>query len=293
LLIHGYNNDEVQAAESFFRMRVNIDEILSSIGVVRTIREEIQKQIWEFYWPGFERFALTNPKGLRRHNYEMLVTAPTYSLEVVKARTWVKDSLHHYLDRVNPSEVFFVAHSLGCRVALETIKALLNSITTTVSVAGFLLMAGAVPIDLLHEWAELGPTTRFTSKRYCLYSHRDSVLMVAFPPGQIAAGEIPIYGVPQAVGYWGLPEIWNIRCNTTLGHGGYWKRGLHKSSGHISELLSGMFRLVVERDLQGVDLPVLTESSVASILPERNLPSGLLPGADWLRAKYDPAVQRM
>jgi hypothetical protein len=35
----------------------------------------------------------------------------------------------------------------------------------------------------LHELADLGATTHFRLRgRYCLYSHRDTVLMLAFPP---------------------------------------------------------------------------------------------------------------
>jgi pimeloyl-ACP methyl ester carboxylesterase len=290
LLIHGYNNDEFEAAESFFRMRVNVDELLRMGGVAQATREDLQKRIWELYWPGYEPLTLINPKGLRRHSYESFISAPTYSIEVEKARSWVPDSLFSYLDQISPSEVFFVAHSLGCRVALETTKRLLNSVSTTVIVSGFLLMAGAVPIDLLHEWADLGPTARLIPKKYCLYSHRDTVLMLAFPPGQIAAGEIPVYGAPQAVGFWGLPNIWNIRNNTRLGHGGYWKRGLLASESQLNDLFSGMFGVTFDRELPTLTLPVFRESPFLSILPERNLASGVLPGADWLRTRYDPKV---
>jgi pimeloyl-ACP methyl ester carboxylesterase len=293
LLIHGYNNDEFQAADSFFRMRVNVDELLAGAGFARAIREEFQRRIWEFYWPGYEPLTLINPQGLPRGGFENLLATSTYSLEVEKARTWVPDGLETYLTEASPSDVFFVAHSLGCRVAVETTKRLLNSMSTNVRVAGFLLMAGAIPIHLLHELADLGPTTRQVARRYCLYSHRDTVLMLAFPPGQIAANEIPVYGWPQAVGYWGLPKIWNVRSNTHLGHGAYWKRGLFASHQHLNDLFAGIFGVALERELPTLKLPVLQESPFISILPERNLSSGMLPGVHWLRDRYDPRSQRL
>src|SRR5713101_2840357 len=170
LLIHGYNNDDYEAADGYFHMRCNLDKALTFAGVDEARRKEIQSTIWEFYWPGYQPLTLLNPKARPRRWYEPVISAPSYKFEVAKARTWVPSELFEYLLQIQPSEIFFIAHSLGCRVVLETVRKLLESLRTRSVVTGFLLMASAVPIDLLEESGSLGPSARVPLKRYCLYS---------------------------------------------------------------------------------------------------------------------------
>jgi pimeloyl-ACP methyl ester carboxylesterase len=287
LLIHGYNNDDYEAADSFYKMRCNLDHILHYSGNASIFRKYIQSNIWEFYWPGYQPVTLLNPVARRRHWYEPVISGPSYSLEVVKARSWVADGLFNYLSRVRPSEIFFVAHSLGCRVVLETARQILESFTTPIRVTGFILMAGAVPIDLLQPTGPLGPTAGAPPRRYCLYSWRDLVLMLAFPPGQVLAGEIPLYGSPLAVGLTGQPSsLWNVRVNSKLGHHDYWSRGLFVNKERLSELCAGMLGIPVDRATPVMTLPSVPSAPPLSILPERQLYSGNLPGDDWLRDRY-------
>src|SRR6266446_6626422 len=112
LLIHGYNSDHYEAAESFFRMRSNLDNILRFAGMAESFRKHVQANLWEFYWPGYQPLNLINPFAKPRRWYESVISGPSYSHEVVKARTWVSTGLFEYLTRTRPSEVFFVAHSL-------------------------------------------------------------------------------------------------------------------------------------------------------------------------------------
>jgi hypothetical protein len=49
LLIHGYENDEHDAGDSFSRMRSNLDNILWSAGREEADRKLVQSSIWEFY----------------------------------------------------------------------------------------------------------------------------------------------------------------------------------------------------------------------------------------------------
>src|SRR6202011_1769264 len=100
------------------------------------------------------------------------------------------------------SGVFFVGHSLGCRVVLETMQRLAN---TNVPILGFVLMAGAVPVHLLNEGKNLYPGKG--KHQYCLFSAEDFVLKACFPPGQIFAGEAPEEGgLPVATGRVGQPR---------------------------------------------------------------------------------------
>jgi hypothetical protein len=81
--------------------------------------------------------------------------------------------------------------------------------------------------------------------------------------------------------------------DTQLGHGGYWKRGLFASHQNLNDLFAGIFGVALERELPTLKLPVLQESPFMSILPERNLSSGMLPGVHWLRDRYDPQSPRL
>jgi pimeloyl-ACP methyl ester carboxylesterase len=290
LLIHGYNNDDYEAANSFFRMRCNLDNVLNFTGLDEARRKEIQSTIWEFYWPGYQPLTLLNPEAGPRRRYEPVISVPSYSLEVIKARTWVPSGLFDYLLQIQPSEVFFIAHSLGCRVVLETVRKLLESLRTCSVVTGFLLMAGAVPIDLLAETGSLGPSARAPRRRYCLYSWRDMALMLAFPPGQLLSGEAAWYGAPVAAGLTGRPApLWSLRVNTRLGHHDYWSRGLFAQKTALSELFAGIFQIAVKRDLYLIDTCESSSALPYSILPERHLAFSTLPGANWLQDLYSPS----
>jgi hypothetical protein len=289
LLVHGFNNDESQAAQSYFAMRSNLDNVLRLHGTDEEQRKNIQSRVWELYWPGYLPLSARGPSGKRRFGYEPALSAASYSLEVVKARTWVADGLATYLRRIRPAEVFFIAHSLGCRVVLETVKRLSSSILTNIQFPGFVLMAGAVPVDSLLQNGSLGPSALSPSRRYCMHSYRDAVLMLAFPPGQLMSAEAPSYGLPVATGLTGWPtSLWSNHTNTKLGHGGYWKEGIFKDKALLSELCAGIFGVAVERNISVTGLLTMPSAQAFSILPERQLATGRLPGSRWLEDKYGP-----
>jgi hypothetical protein len=291
LLVHGYNNDQVEAAESYFTMRKNLDNVVLSCGIDETLRKQLQSRIWELYWPGYLALSSLGPRGGRRHKWEPVASAASYSHEVRKARTWVADGLASFLRRIRPSEVFFIAHSLGCRVVLETLQRLVSGLLSPIHFAGFLLMAGAVPVHMLGISGLLGPSAAQPDRRYCLHSWRDAVLMLAFPGGQILSGEVAAYGVPVATGLTGSPSaLWSGHANSGLGHGDYWRQGIFRDRSVLSQLCAGIFGIAVQRDLTVSELLTIPAELNYSILPERQLASGRLPGSDWLRDRYAPAA---
>jgi hypothetical protein len=286
LLVHGYNNDTHQAAESYFLMRRNLDHLLRLSGVDEAVRKSFQSRMWELYWPAYAPMR-HRAFGRPRPKYEHVVAPLSYSLEVIRARTAVAGGLAQYLTRRAPSEVFFIAHSLGCRVVLETIKLLAPVLTSPIQLSGFLLMAGAVPVDMLDLGGLLGPGALRARRRYCLHSWRDTVLLTAFPPGQVLAGEAPLYGLPLAAGLTGSPRsLWHSHANTHINHGAYWREGLFKGGTALSQLCAGIFGVAIDREISLSELPRVRTDSALSILPENQLPTGRLPGSDWLEATY-------
>jgi pimeloyl-ACP methyl ester carboxylesterase len=287
LLVHGYNNNPAEAAESYFTLRRNVDQLLQNCGVGEPSRKFFQQEIWEFYWPGYEPLSHVSATDSPRALSESIASAPTYPIEVKKARSWVPTGLAAYLASVRPSEIFFIGHSLGCRVILETIVRLMTP-TQRIAISGFMLMAGAVPIHLLLQSTAFFQHTRNAGKRYCLYSWFDAVLGIAFPPGQIAAGEAPLYGVPVATGLVGTPtNFYHLRNRTDLGHGGYWKEGLFKARSSYADLFSHVLGVTQDRVLAENELSEMRKSLPSREVPNRLITLRGLLGDDWLSDLYE------
>ena len=287
LLVHGFNNDEVEAGDSYMAMREGLNTLLSRCAVDRQTRRRFQSQIWELYWPGYQPLTGVGPAGNRRTKWESGPSALSYCMEVRKARTWVADGLADYLRRHGPLNVFCVAHSLGCRVVTEVLKRLSGRGAKGVQCVGYLLMAAAVPNDKLGFFGELREGARTPKKRYCLHSWQDGVLKYTFGPGQLLAGEVPPWGLPVAAGLGGRPrDLWSEHAATGLGHGGYWGDGLFRDVSVASQVCENMFGLAMPRTLPTASILAMPKTSGLSILPERTLTSAGLRGQNWLRDQF-------
>ncbi len=223
VFIHGYNNDREQAQSSY-------DE------VTPRLPDTDRNAVWEFFWPGFvERLtgapsdrplSLAPRRDTRQTESNQAVSAATYPLQVHKARD-VGRALGRFLLAVRPHSVIFVAHSLGCRVALEAVRFLIrDSPSQRAAMTGACLMAAAVPTYMIDSSTrapagELRDAASAIARSFVLHSTNDLVLRTAFRIGQTSAGE---GFLPEAVGFNGGPDTpWSGRGNTGLGHSGYWK----------------------------------------------------------------------
>lgn len=223
VFIHGYNNDREEAEDSYRQ-------------VMERLPDADREAVWQFFWPGFiERLTgapSDRPLSLapRRDTRQTesgnpLISAASYPLQVRKARD-VGRALGRFLDGVRPDTLIFVAHSLGCRVALEAIR-FLTSVTASrrASMAGACLMAAAVPTYMVDSSpgrpaGDLCSAARAIVRSFVLHSTNDFVLRTAFRIGQTSIGE---GFLPVAVGFNGGPDTpWSGRGNTGLGHSGYW-----------------------------------------------------------------------
>lgn len=205
--IHGYNNSEIKIRDTWratYRRMCALGHQGGLGGVA-----------W-FFWPG-DTF---------KHR---LLSAPFYFMEVRDAVD-AGQSLAAYLTGIavkNPGlEVNIVAHSLGCRVALEAAATL--SELEGPRVRNLLLFAAAVPEGLCVPGGPYGD--ELARNTTVLWSTADNVLRRAFRVGQAMArrfhGEIDPGNRRSAVGCTGQPSSrWNGEA-TSCGfeHGDYWKK---------------------------------------------------------------------
>jgi hypothetical protein len=209
LIVHGYNNDPEDAGKSYSAFYVELGGLLHSHQV---------DHLWEVYWPGYV--------PIKSRKIQTAVTAPTYSYQVLKAPDVGKALADHILAAPDLREVQFIAHSLGCRVVLETLKHLRNAAALghQISITAICLMAAAVPVSSVDSGAPLEGAAKFAAKHYILYSPADHVLKWYFRPGQfLAIGN----RWSQAIGRFGKPEScwtnrWENVLNTGLDHGEYY-----------------------------------------------------------------------
>lgn len=236
VLIHGFNNDVGQAGANYKKAATALEAM---VGRSMTVHD--WQQIWKFHWPGYVG-ALRGPSrddlsiSIRRRVSDsagaegnQALSAASYSAKVGLTPT-VGAALADYLvAQLRQStgvtqfrEVCFIAHSLGCRVVLETLKRLAAlQLSVADVVPAMCLMAAAVPVHLV-EQASRGELSRVSAdvrKNWVLYSRRDLALGWAFSPGQFPRD----HRWSEAVGRFGRPVAhWRGRDDTGLRHKEYW-----------------------------------------------------------------------
>ena len=174
VLVHGFNNSDSGAGDAYLAFRNSETRIFNP-----TDASVFERSFGDTFWPGDADWSFFD-------KLDFLVY-PAAVHTAVKAA----NQLAALLTRMpNLERVDFIAHSLGCRVALETL--LLLRKRALPMIGRVVLMAAAVPsemlerrgkfFDLLMELAAEGIEIRV------LHSINDKVLHFAFPPGQSLAG---------------------------------------------------------------------------------------------------------
>jgi pimeloyl-ACP methyl ester carboxylesterase len=228
--IHGFNNSKPRITETWDKA---VDVVRKRNGM-----NNLDGLVW-YFWPG-DTFR-----------YRPLSMA-AYFTEVgdaVTAGRYLADYLTGIAPRNPDLSVNIVAHSLGCRVALEAAIALKE--LSGPSVGKLLLFAAAVPEGLCVPGQPYGGD--LADKVTVLWSNSDRVLRRSFLVGQAMArrfrNEIDPGEQREAVGYaGGPPQRWHgERWSCGLGHGDYWKPG--PALDRLAELFreSPRFRLPRER----------------------------------------------
>jgi hypothetical protein len=201
ILVHGFNVDMASARERY-------EEFLSRLEV-RAWPAPLERYgaFFGFHWPGDHRFKPAS-----------VATFPVRIDEAKEAGQQLARLIRKCLR--SDQEVFFIAHSLGCRVVMEALYAMAAMEADGLApVRGVFLMAGAVPYqkcegdEIFHRRDPERP------RDWVIHSARDRVLQFSFPSGEWLHGE----GGGEAIGRHGLPAgRWHRSVPTKLGHGDYW-----------------------------------------------------------------------
>jgi len=203
LYVHGYNNDEAEASVSYNEFQT----LQNRLG-------GLSANIVGILWPGASWSG------------ELFYMKAISQAEKVGAK--LAKQLHTQAKSSGYLKLDIVAHSLGNRLMLETIKALINLLKTDPAPIFFgqmALMAAAVPVRYLEANKQLNAAINAFSSSLNLYSNSDNVLHFAFPAGQSAAGQgfFPVaLGRKQWLGaQFSVPSMRQVE-NVGYGHGDYW-----------------------------------------------------------------------
>jgi pimeloyl-ACP methyl ester carboxylesterase len=216
LLIHGFNVDEEHGRQTYERFVARLREML----VVQRDGPIAGDRLVGVYWPGDADWSFAKPLA--------------YMRSVPRARD-IGARLARLLDDAAAAnglvEVDIVAHSLGCRLALETLLAVHGNPQSRAHIRRIQLMAAAVPTFMLFDPDDT-PRLRDAFEQSLeigaksLYSAADGVLSFAFPPGQTFAGDGEGF-LPTAVGHARFPARSELARMDPIempdaGHGSYW-----------------------------------------------------------------------
>jgi esterase/lipase superfamily enzyme len=214
VLIHGYNNTRAKARRSFEKFR-------GELRINAWCRDEkVLGSFVGFHWPG--------------DHWVGLISAMSFNARVQSAERAGRRLAAHLATLDRRQEVVLVAHSLGCRVALEAVE----RIQTRRDYEGprirdVFLLAAAVPTSLCEDEAKFQRSDG--CRQHVLHSTRDRILRFAFPWGEYTAGDVEKRG--PAVGFRGGParRRWDESEPTRLTHGQYWSS--FRIADHVGALL--------------------------------------------------------
>lgn len=207
LLVHGYANSATGARNSW-------RAFLDGIAAVK-IGGWMPRNPTGVQWPGDEPIV-----GLNQASYPMKIGV---SCEAARR-------MDVYLRAMAgpdgaPVRLSIVAHSLGCRLAVELLECLAQPPGHAVVVDRVVLMAAAVPTDRVDRGDALREGVDWAGGICALHSEGDQVLRLVFPIGETVGGD---GFFPTAVGRHGGPAAtWldtqqMAHSGTLYGHSDYW-----------------------------------------------------------------------
>lgn len=214
LLIHGFNVTEDDAFATYRRFCTEQQQ-LADLDASANVADD--RAFIEVDWPG----GIDAAKAVSWAGYWLAIS------QAKELGPRIAADLDAAARRFGHLTLDIVAHSLGCRLAIETLRALGPNITVT----GIVFQAAAVDVEQLESAQDrYGLRSALLNARcriHSLYSEGDQVLLLAFPGGQAleAAGWKK---VPTALGYtrWDQGSILGTALRQVqiagAGHSDYW-----------------------------------------------------------------------
>jgi pimeloyl-ACP methyl ester carboxylesterase len=219
LLIHGFNVTEDEAFGTYRRF-CSEQQQLADGDIGSSVSND--RAFIEVDWPG----GIDAAKAVSWAGYPFAVS------QAKELGPRIAADLGEAARRLGHLSLDVVAHSLGCRLAIETIRALSPSITVT----GVVFQAAALDVEQLES-----PLDRFGLRSallnakcriHSLYSEGDRVLSWAFPRGQeLALEAVGWTKAPTALGHtrWDHASILGTSLRQVqiggAGHSDYWGGG--------------------------------------------------------------------
>lgn len=225
VLVHGFNNHYGEAGERYYGFRImqrrHFDGAHGDIAdggqgwPVCGFSAELERLLGDAFWPGDADWP-----GPLDWLDALVYPAAVHTAQEAAAL------LADLIERIpGLLRVHFVAHSLGCRVVLETLEKLWAG--GHPAIGAVCLMAASVERDAVAPGGEfadlLAALGEAGSEMLVLHSRRDKVLRFTFPLGQSLADE---GFLPEALGLEGPPPGMPGRVSgrriAGANHGDYW-----------------------------------------------------------------------
>jgi hypothetical protein len=225
IFIHGYNNTQLQAERSYGVFQARLTKLK---GYARA----------GFYWPGDnmrrQAIEVTPPPTWRTWlsaiYYDRQVGNAVRSGRLLADR--VRAEIDHRRARIerkqpsSPFEIYIVAHSLGCRVALEFLQRLSVLHKADVRFPLVVLMAAAVPQAEVGSEADLRDGLLAAADVLIYSSDDDHALGIVFRIGQFGHRKLRdlFSRNHSALGSTGVEPAPRVhrRHEAKRGHGDYW-----------------------------------------------------------------------
>lgn len=187
LLIHGFNVTEDDAVATYRRFCA-VQQDLADLAETDFVSND--RAFIEVDWPG----GIEAPKFISWAGYPEAVS---------QARTLgpvIAEDLNGVAANIGHISLEIVAHSLGCRVAIEVIRALNPRLVDVRAVVFQAAAVDVVQLGATPDALQLRRALSIAERVHSLYSGSDLVLRGAFPSGQQLALENILFTTPVALG---------------------------------------------------------------------------------------------
>lgn len=180
LLMHGFNVTQEDASISYAHFE-------------NQLTDSVRDRVVRLYWPGDTSTQADSRRG-QQGTLSKYLSAAAYSWKPPIARQSaqkLRDLLQRAFDERNklgrnkPLEICIVAHSLGCRLALEMLERILIVRGRDAELPLTVLMAAAVPEYMVMGTGGFASMVDRLPKVWILHSRSDKVLSRWFRSGQL------------------------------------------------------------------------------------------------------------